>query len=109
MTERKLRFPKLSQSRIRQITMVLLMACVGSYVLGRSYAATFAVHSEAEAGALTGEAAAVAAQAGASNNASVRFGGSAPVGNCLNNVKHTPGGPDDMGGCWPSEDNTGVP
>lgn len=31
-----------------------------------------------------------------------------PTATCPN-AKHTPGGPDGMGGCWPYEGNTGVP
>jgi|GEM_PF-4042666 len=99
---------KLSQSRIRQITIVLLVAFIGSVLLQRSYAATHAVSVEAESGVTSGNASKLTGQAGASGNSTVQFKAAVTSAGCQG-APMTPGGSDGMGGCFPGAFNTGYP
>jgi hypothetical protein len=73
-------------------------------------AAGFFAATDAEEAALSGNAKLVD-DANAASGKAVEFtaGVAAPPVSSCPNAKHTPGGPDGMGGCWPYEGNTGVP
>lgn len=73
-------------------------------------AAGFFAAADVEQAALSGNAKLVDDASAASGKAIEFTSGVAtpPVSTCPN-AKHTPGGPDGMGGCWPYEGNTGVP
>lgn len=77
------------------LAVAVLAGSLGVYLAGQSSAATFAVHTEAEEGVLTGVAG-PGATVGASGDASVRFGTTVPGQN-----------PTPVPGTWPGAADTG--
>lgn len=66
------------------------------------------INREVEAGVVSGGAESIA-DTTASGGQLVKFGSSVPGGGCETTVQFVPGGPDPWGGCWPGNNNTGVP
>lgn len=107
----------------------MLFAAAGTYVLGRTRAATIATIAEAESGVLS--SAVITTDAAASGGQAVEFstagsgGGSCPLpkrtvssadvssnknsGYPAGTQVYVPGGPDPWGGCFPNASNTGIP
>lgn len=92
--------------RIMPLASVLLVACVGSYILRVSQAATPTISIDAEQGARSAQVQPMA-DVNAHNGQAVKFG-SGGTGGCTG-APNTPGGTDPWGGCWPGPNNTGVP
>ncbi len=119
----------LMKRRLPLLILVLVFALVGSYVLGRSRAATPAAIFEAEAGTFNGNVNTVI-DASASGGQSVQFMPASASGSCPQSRRivsnadvsaslnsgypagtqvYVPGGPDPWGGCFPNAGNTGIP
>ncbi len=110
MKQFKHRFTALQEKRFGRYAMfvsgVVVFACLGTYLLMNSHAATPTAAYEAEAGTRSGNAS-LASDGGASGSSVVKFSSTASA--CPLSTPNVPDGSDPWGGCFPGPASTGYP